>query len=131
MKAADKKKVIDTFEKIQTEEHSKSLKERYWKTKYVEAVTDKPDQKSGKSTGTAKEEKTTTRIISTTKGLAEYLNIGNSLASAIITSGILKDAGIQYWAGHRWKFNAEKLDKYLEDNGDALKNIRCKRKKRG
>ena len=56
------------------------------------------------------------KVISGTQGLADFLGCGKTKAFEIIKSGILKDAGIQYQVGKCWKFNAQKLKKYLVEN---------------
>ena len=67
------------------------------------------------------------KILSSTQGLADYLGCGRTMAFSIIKSGVLKKDAIQYKVGQCWKFNREKLDKYLADNPDILGKIRCKR----
>lgn len=67
------------------------------------------------------------KIVSSTQGLADYLGCGRTMAFSIIKSGVLKKDAIQYKVGQCWKFNREKLDKYLADNPDILGKIRCKR----
>lgn len=69
----------------------------------------------------------TPKIISSTQGLAGYLGCGRTMAFSIIKSGVLKKDAIQYKVGQCWKFNREKLDKYLADNPEILGKIRCKR----
>ncbi len=49
------------------------------------------------------------------------------MAFGIISNGILKGEGIQYMVGKTWKFNREKLDKYLTEHPEILGKIRCKR----
>ena len=61
------------------------------------------------------------KVISGTEGLAKYIGSGKTKAFQIIKSGVLKRAGIQYKVGNCWKFNAEKLTKYLADNPEFLK----------
>ena len=67
------------------------------------------------------------KILSSTQGLADYLGCGRTMAFSIIKSGVLKKDAIQYKVGQCWKFNREKLDKYLTDNPEILGKIRCKR----
>ncbi len=67
------------------------------------------------------------KVISGTQGLADYLGCSKSMAFGIISRGVLKDIGIQYMVGKCWKFNREKLDKYLKEHPDLLANVRCKR----
>lgn len=72
-------------------------------------------------------EKTPSAVISGTQGLADYLGCGKSMAFSIIKNGVLKDNGIQYMVGKCWKFNREKLDKYLTEHPELLSKVRCKR----
>ena len=67
------------------------------------------------------------KILSSTTGLAEYLGCGRTMAFSIIKSGVLKKDAIQYKVGQCWKFNREKLDKFIADNPEILGRIRCKR----
>lgn len=60
------------------------------------------------------------RIISGTKGLANYLGCSNGTAFGIIKSRVLMDNKIQYKVGENWKFNREKLDKYISENPEIL-----------
>lgn len=60
-------------------------------------------------------------VISSTEGLANFLGCGKTKAFEIIKSGILKEAGIQYRVGKSWKFNAEKLEKYITEHPEFLK----------
>lgn len=71
------------------------------------------------------------RVLSSTQGLADFLGCGRTMAFSIIKSGILKKDTIQYKVGQCWKFNREKLEKYLEDNPELLGRIRCKHPKNG
>lgn len=68
------------------------------------------------------------KVIKGVSGLAQYLNIGVTLAQAIINAKVLMENGAQYNAGRRWLFNKEKLDKLLMEKPDFLKNIHIKRK---
>lgn len=61
------------------------------------------------------------KVVSSTEGLANFLGCGKTKAFEIIKSGALKDAGVQYRVGKCWKFNAEKLSKYLAEHPDFLK----------
>ncbi|MBR5906128.1 MAG: helix-turn-helix domain-containing protein [Bacteroidales bacterium] len=67
------------------------------------------------------------KILSSTQGLADFLGCGRTMAFSIIKSGVLKKEAIQYKVGQCWKFNREKLEKYLQDNPEILGRIRCKR----
>ena len=67
------------------------------------------------------------KILSSTQGLADYLGCGRTMAFSIIKSGVLKKDAIQYKVGQCWKFNREKLDKFIADNPEILGRIRCKR----
>lgn len=67
------------------------------------------------------------KVISGTQGLADYLGCSKSMAFGIISKGVLKDIGVQYMVGKCWKFNREKLDKYLKEHPDLLANVRCNR----
>lgn len=60
------------------------------------------------------------KVVSGIKGLAEFLGCGPTKANEVVQSGILKDAGIQYMVGNCWKFNAEKLTKYLTEHPEVL-----------
>ncbi len=71
------------------------------------------------------------RVLSSTQGLADFLGCGRTMAFSIIKSGVLKADAIQYKVGQCWKFNREKLEKYLADNPELLGRIRCKRPKNG
>ena len=66
------------------------------------------------------------KILSSTQGLADYLGCGRTMAFSIIKSGVLKKDAIQYKVGQCWKFNREKLDKFIADNPEILGRIRCK-----
>lgn len=67
------------------------------------------------------EQKAEVKVLSGTEALARFLGCGKSKAFEIISNGKLKDAGIQYKVGRTWKFNAEKLEKYLAEHPDFLK----------
>lgn len=67
------------------------------------------------------------KVIKGVRGLAQYLNIGVTLAQTIINTKVLMESGIQYNAGRSWLFNKEKLDKLLSEKSDILKNIHIKR----
>ena len=71
------------------------------------------------------------RVLSSTQGLADFLGCGRTMAFSIIKSGVLKADAIQYKVGQCWKFNREKLEKYLADNPEILGRIRCKKPKNG
>lgn len=60
------------------------------------------------------------KVISGIKGLAKFLGCGLTKANEIVQGGVLKDAGIQYMVGNCWKFNAEKLSKYLTEHPEVL-----------
>lgn len=60
-------------------------------------------------------------VISGTQGLADFLGCGKTKAFAIIKSGILKRAGIQYQVGKCWKFHAVKLRQFLAETPEILK----------
>lgn len=66
-------------------------------------------------------------IISGTEGLAKFLGCGKSMAFSIIKNGILKEHGIQYMVGKSWKFNREKLERYITEHPELLATIRCKK----
>lgn len=53
------------------------------------------------------------RVISGTEGLAKFLGCGKSMAFSIIKNGVLIENGIQYKVGNTWKFNAERLRRFL------------------
>ena len=65
------------------------------------------------------------RVISGTEGLKDFLGCGKSLAFAIIKSRILVENGIQYKVGNCWKFNAKKLEEFLQIHPQFLENIHC------
>ena len=71
------------------------------------------------------------RVLSGTQGLADFLGCGRTMAFSIIKSGVLKENTIQYKVGQCWKFNREKLEKYLSTNPELLGKIRCKSPKNG
>lgn len=73
------------------------------------------------------EEEIKPKVISGTQGLADYLGCSKSMAFGIISKGVLKDIGIQYMVGKCWKFNRERLDKYLTENPNLLAKARCKK----
>ena len=66
------------------------------------------------------------KIISGTKGLADYLGCCPSTAFKIISSRVLVKDAIQYKVGENWKFNREKLDKYIKKNPELLPRKRTK-----
>ena len=66
------------------------------------------------------------RIISGTQGLADYLDCSKTMAFSIIREGKLLKEGIQYKVGNCWKFNREKLDKYIEENPTVFSKTRSK-----
>ena len=70
-------------------------------------------------------------VISGTRGLAEHLGCGKTMAFSIIKSGKLIEVGIQYKVGNCWKFNARRLDKYIAEHPELLANVRCKSVKNG
>ena len=109
-------------------EHAKRLKEQA--TKAQADVTQPPvDQQPTSSTPQPPKE--FPRVLSSTQGLADFLGCGRTMAFSIIKSGVLKADAIQYKVGQCWKFNREKLEKYLADNPELLGRIRCKRPKNG
>lgn len=73
------------------------------------------------------EEVADTKVISGTEGLAKFLGCGKTMAFSIIKSGVLIEHCIQYKVGNCWKFNVEKLEKFLENRPDFLSDIRCVR----
>ncbi|MCR5840463.1 MAG: helix-turn-helix domain-containing protein [Bacteroidales bacterium] len=85
------------------------------------------DNTSAAPTTTPQPPATPPNILSSTQGLADYLGCGRTMAFSIIKSGVLKKDAIQYKVGQCWKFNREKLDKYIADNPEILGKIRCKR----
>lgn len=70
---------------------------------------------------------TTPNVIKGVKGLAEYLNIGKTLAQSIINSKLLMENKAQYRAGRIWLFSKQKLDELLAKKPEILKNARIKR----
>lgn len=66
-----------------------------------------------------------TKVISSTEGLARFLGCGKSMAFSVIKSGILIENGIQYKVGNTWKFNAERLEHFLQEHPHFLQDIRC------
>ena len=67
------------------------------------------------------------KLIRGIKGLADYFDCSVSTAQAISNDGVLQNAGIQYRVGKDWRFNREKLDKYIAENPDLFARIRCKK----
>lgn len=65
-------------------------------------------------------------IIKGIRGFAAYLNCGVNKAQAIVSNGILKDYGIQYYAGG-WCFNLIALGELLKTQPELFRNIKCKR----
>lgn len=65
------------------------------------------------------------RVISGTEGLRKFLGCSKSLAFAIIKNGVLIENGIQYKVGNCWKFNARKLEEFIEIHPNFLENIHC------
>lgn len=63
------------------------------------------------------------RTISGTRGLADYLGCCKTTAFALIKTGILKKEKIQYKVGRCWRFDREKLDRFLVNNPEALGTI--------
>lgn len=73
------------------------------------------------------EEDSSDNIIYEIKGLMNYLKCGKTKAQDIVSSGILKNKGIQYWSGG-WRFKRKELSEYLKDNPDALRGTRYYKK---
>ena len=65
------------------------------------------------------------RVISGTEGLRTFLGCSKSLAFAVIKDGVLIENGIQYKVGNCWKFNAKKLEEFIEIHPRFLENIHC------
>ena len=65
------------------------------------------------------------KVISGTEGLGKFLGCSKSLAFAVIKDGILIENGIQYKVGNCWKFNAKKLEEFIEIHPRFLENIHC------
>lgn len=65
-------------------------------------------------------------IISGIRELARVLGVGTNKAQAIVNSKILEKDGIQWNAG-TWKFNKQKLLKFIEENPTAFSKIKCTR----
>lgn len=105
-------------------EHEKRMRENA--TTSDPAGTD-ADGAQAKPADTPQPPATPPKILSSTQGLADYLGCGRTMAFSIIKSGVLKKDAIQYKVGQCWKFNREKLDKYIADNPEILGKIRCKR----
>lgn len=105
-------------------EHEKRLREKEAVTAAIEspAASSQP-QPAAEPQPSAEPPK----ILSSTTGLANYLGCGRTMAFSIIKSGVLKKDAIQYKVGQCWKFNREKLDKFIADNPEILGRIRCKR----
>ena len=83
----------------------------------TEPVTPEPQQVGVKDDEPKREPN---KVVSGIKGLAEFLGCGLTKANEVVQGGILKDAGIQYMVGNCWKFNAEKLTKYLTEHPEVL-----------
>ena len=64
----------------------------------------------------------TETIISGIRELAKALGVGINKAQAIVNSKILEKDGIQWNAG-TWKFNKQKLLKFIEENPTAFSKI--------
>ena len=103
------------------DEHNKRMKEQA--TAHANTTEDVQIPTSSKPQPPAEPPK----ILSSTQGLADFLGCGRTMAFSIIKSGVLKKEAIQYKVGQCWKFNREKLEKYLNDNPEILGRIRCKR----
>lgn len=120
------KPTIDRYHR----EHAKRLKEQKAAMIKTDAIPASSDQlQHGPSTPQPPKE--FPRVLSSTQGLADFLGCGRTMAFSIIKSGVLKADAIQYKVGQCWKFNREKLEKYLADNPEFLGRIRCKRPKNG
>lgn len=94
------------------------------KTIKMYSTAELPQQDASSPVG-EKAPKADSRVISGTTGLSEFLGCGKSLAFAIIKDGVLIKNGIQYKVGNCWKFNAKKLEEFLEIHPDFLENIHC------
>ena len=120
------KPTIDRYHR----EHAKRLKEQTAAMIKTDVIPASSDQlQHGPSTPQPPKE--FPRVLSSTQGLADFLGCGRTMAFSIIKSGVLKADAIQYKVGQCWKFNREKLEKYLADNPEFLGRIRCKRPKNG
>ena len=123
---AELKPTIDRYHR----EHTKRLKEQKATMKKTNDIPTSSDQRQqGPSTPQPQIE--LPRVLSSTQGLADFLGCGRTMAFSIIKSGVLKENAIQYKVGQCWKFNREKLEKYLADNPELLGRIRCKHPKNG
>ena len=60
------------------------------------------------------------KVISSIKGLANFIGCKPTKANEIVQGGVLKEAGIQYMVGNRWRFNAEKLSRFLAEHPEIL-----------
>lgn len=91
-------------------------------------ITDTPKVITEESPQESKQnEATTPNVIKGVKGLAEYLNIGKTLAQSIINSKLLMENKAQYRAGRIWLFSKQKLDELLSKKPEILKNAHIKR----
>lgn len=98
----------------------KFLQENYG-VDVVMTITPKPDVESEPSIPQG-----TDTIISGIRELARVLGVGTNKAQAIVNSKILEKDGIQWNAG-TWKFNKQKLLKFIEENPTAFSKIKCTR----
>ena len=60
------------------------------------------------------------KVISGTQGLADYLGCSKTKAFGIIKSKVLEPDAIQYLVGGVWKFNRERLDKFIAADPEVL-----------
>jgi len=64
-------------------------------------------------------------VIIGVKGLAEYLHVGKTKAQEIIPSGVLVEAGAQYWARGQ-NFKKDKVDEFLKNNPNGFRGLKYK-----
>ncbi len=62
-------------------------------------------------------------LIRGTRGLAKYLRCGGNKANAIVRSGVLKEAGVQFKMGNTNCFNKKKLEEVLSSDPDIFKKV--------
>lgn len=123
---AELKPTIDRYHR----EHSKRLREQKAAMVKTDDIPPSSDQRQ-QDLSTPQPPVELPRVLSSTQGLADFLGCGRTMAFSIIKSGVLKENAIQYKVGQCWKFNREKLEKYLAGNPELLGRIRCKRPKNG
>lgn len=106
--------------------HSKNMKEQYWRMKYFGEVKKHQSPQNIVDDSQQWQKEQVNPVISGTTGLANFLGCSKVMAFSIIKEGKLLENGIQYKVGNCWKFNREKLIKYIEENPTAFAKTRSK-----